>query len=79
MLWGDDGGPGGRAGGRLGGCSRAKQQPPRFRTIQVYPKDRLALHRHADVRQTDCAGRSIAGIMKVAAEPAGRRKSPCST
>ena len=28
---------------RLGGRSRAKQQPPLFRTIQVCPKDRLTL------------------------------------
>ena len=28
---------------RLGGNSRAEQQPPLFRTIQVCPKDRLRL------------------------------------
>ena len=38
---------------RLGGNSRAKQQPPLFSTIQVWPKDRLRIP-PAGWRQTDC-------------------------
>src|SRR3954470_17634193 len=42
ILSRDDGGLGVECG-RLGGRSRAKQQPPLFRTIQVCPKDRLRI------------------------------------
>ena len=41
---------------RLGGRSRAKQQPPLFSTIQVCPKDPAAPSTgRLEVRQTDCA------------------------
>ena len=41
---------------RLGGRSRAEQQPPLFSTIQVCPKDRLTHSTgRLEVRQTDCA------------------------
>src|SRR4051812_1923166 len=46
ILSRDDGGLGVECG-RLGGRSRAKQQPPLFRTFQVCPKDRLIFPRHA--------------------------------
>ena len=39
---------------RLGGRSRAKQQPPLFSTIQVCPKDRLTHSTgRVEVRQTE--------------------------
>jgi hypothetical protein len=41
--------------GRLGGRSRAKQQPPLFSTIQVGPKDRLTFVDRLMTRQKNAA------------------------